>query len=485
MSFAVKLGIILAGVIIALIILAALAALAFFTPAYGEDSYILDPTSTSDMTTCTTGVSMGLSSSATNGTALKMTGTSTRNCTKNFTTATNGQDIVVRARGIGTTMPTMNIYLDNVLMGTFPMTATTFGDFTSVVSVPAGSHTLKVEATNMGSGRELWVDTMRIPEGAATTTPEPTPPPSCDVVASPADNLVTLANNNAAGSEFCLQDGNYTAGANIPVQSGDVWRGIYSDGTRPEVSTTTAQLLFNAEGSTGATIRDLSISGGAGPVGCKPKCGRGVHGGANLLLDNVRVHNAANQGVGGQEDGLVIQNSELDNNGYGSDGYFYLDSSSASAAGVKTINTFKVLNSNVHDNSWNGVWCDLDCDYMEVRDSTIERNGKSGIFYEVTTGTTSPESVVEGNTIRDNGDVAAPMNRQPAGLSVNSSTNLDAFGNTFGSNVQYGFWAIDDSRAPATSGISFHDNTMNGDGLRGCAGSGTGALPGVTCSNNN
>jgi hypothetical protein len=266
------------------------------------------------------------------------------------------------------------------------------------------------------------------------------------------------------------------------VQSSDVWQGVYSDATRPEVKTTTALFVFNAEGSTGATIRGLAVSGGQGPVGCKPKCGRGVHGGSNLLLDNIRAHHNANQGVGGQGDGLVIQNSELDNNGYGSNRYFYDDSGTASAAGVKTINTLKVLNSYIHDNSWNGVWCDIDCDYMEVRDSRIVRNGKSGIFYEITSGFTSPISVVEGNIIQSNGDIAAPMNRQPAGLSVNSSTNLDVYGNTFGvpgdPNIEYGIWAIDDSRAFVTDNINFHDNIMNGDGLRGCD------LPGVSCNNN-
>jgi hypothetical protein len=342
------------------------------------------------------------------------------------------------------------------------------------VSAP-GDHTLDIRAS--------WT--------VAEPPPPPPPPPpgpvvpeTCDAVVEPGTNLVALAQERAAGTEFCLKDGNYSAGANIPVQSGDVWRGVYNDGTRPEVSTTSAQLLFNAENSTSATIRGLSISGGQGPVGCKPKCGRGVHGGANLLLEDVRVHHNANQGVGGQADGLVIRDSELDNNGFGSGGYFYNDSSSASAAGVKTVNTFEVVNTHVHDNSWNGVWCDLDCDRMVVRDSLIERNGKSGIFYEVTTGLTNPMSVVEGNTITDNGDIGAPMNRQPAGLSVNSSTNLDAYGNTFSSNQQHGFWAIDDTRSPATTGIKFHDNTMNGDTLRGCSGSGSGALPGVTCSNN-
>jgi hypothetical protein len=86
---------------------------------------------------------------------------------------------------------------------------------------------------------------------------------------------------------------------------------------------------------------------------------------------------------------------------------------------------------------------------------------------------------VEGNRFARNGHRGASTNRPGAGLSVTSSQNLDAYGNTFaGNNLTAGFQAIENSRRPDLGNISFHDNTMNGDALRGCA------ITGVSCKNN-
>jgi hypothetical protein len=192
-----------------------------------------------------------------------------------------------------------------------------------------------------------------------------------------------------------------------------------------------------------------------------------------LLLENVRLYENENQGAGGQHAGLVIRDSEIDHNGSPD---FYLDATYASAAGVKSVNSFAVYDSYIHDNAWQGVWCDLECDTFEVHDSSLVNNGKSGVFYEVSTG----PAVIEGNYFAGNGKIASPMNRQPAGLSVTSSENLEAYGNTFaGDNLNYGFWAIEDSREPNLLNIAFHDNIMNGDVLRNCG------ILGVICTNNN
>jgi hypothetical protein len=60
-----------------------------------------------------------------------------------------------------------------------------------------------------------------------------------------------------------------------------------------------------------------------------------------------------------------------------------------------------------------------------------------------------------------------------------SSKNVDAYNNTFGSNVGYGVEIDEDSRPPTMSNIKVHDNTMNGDSLKGCT------LSGASCQNNN
>jgi hypothetical protein len=289
----------------------------------------------------------------------------------------------------------------------------------------------------------------------------------------PGDDLVAIAKQCGPGSIFYVNDGNYSVDHPISVDSNDVWAGVYSDDTRPQIRGGATPQIFDVGYSDGARIRNLAISGANGTPACRPTCGRGVHGGMNLTLKNVRLYENANQGAGGQEAGLVIRNSEIDHNGTSE---FYEDPTYASAAGVKSVNSFAVYDSSIHDNAWNGVWCDLECDTLEVHDSSLERNGKSGVFYEVTSG----HAVIEGNYFAGNGKIASPMYRQPAGLSVTSSQNLNAYGNTFaGSNLNYGFWAIEDSRKPDLANIAFHDNTMNNDALRGCA------LSGVSCTNSN
>jgi hypothetical protein len=288
----------------------------------------------------------------------------------------------------------------------------------------------------------------------------------------PGDDLVAIAEGCGPGSTFYVNDGDYSVTQPISVESNDVWAGVYSDSSRPQVRGGATPQVFDAGSSNGATIRGLAISGADGTSACRPTCGRGVHGGFNLLLEDVRLHENANQGAGGQHPGLVIRDSEIDHNG-GPE--FYKEPTYASAAGVKSVNSFAVYNSYVHDNAWNGVWCDLECDRFEVHDSRIVANGKHGVFFEVSSG----PAVVEGNRFARNGQIASSMNRQAAGLSVTSSRNLDAYGNNFaGNNLTAGFRAMENSREPDLGGISFHDNTMNGDVLKGCA------TPGVSCKNN-
>jgi hypothetical protein len=290
------------------------------------------------------------------------------------------------------------------------------------------------------------------------------------VQVSPGDNLTQVAAAHPAGTTYCIRDGDYSITAGIVVQSNDVFEGVYSDGSRPSVRTTTAEEIFAATGSTGATISGVTVSGAVGDTSCQPACGRGISGGTNLTLDNVRATENANQGVGGTGANLVIRNSVFDSNGTRA---FYVDGTYASAAGVKSVNSMFIYNSRVTDNAWVGFWCDLECDAFEVHDSVASRNGKGGIFYEVSTG----PAIFEGNTIRNNG--YSETRRRPGGLLMVSSQNANAYGNTFGSNNEAGVRITDDERSPSVSKINVHDNTMNDDPVIGCA------ISGASCARNN
>jgi parallel beta-helix repeat protein len=260
----------------------------------------------------------------------------------------------------------------------------------------------------------------------------------------------------------------------VTVQSGDRFIGVFSDGSRPTVTTTTVQNIFDAGRSNGATIQDLSISGAVGNDNCEPACGRGISGGEKLTVRNVRAHHNANQGIGGTQPGLLVTNSEIDHNGSAS---FALDGSPRSAAGIKSVNGFSVINSNVHDNYWSGVWCDNLCGAMQVRGSTLVRNGKAGIHYEASSG----PAVFANNKIQSNGiNNNLPKTARRAGIIIYASANVDVYGNTFGNNTFYGIHVAEDDRSwsPKLSKILIHDNTRNGDSIVGCS------LLGVSCSNN-
>ncbi len=295
------------------------------------------------------------------------------------------------------------------------------------------------------------------------------PPKDCSgVQVRPNADLVKVAASYPSGTTYCVRDGSYSVSSRIPVEDGDVWFGVYSDDTRPSISTTTADHVFYTSGA--ATIENLRVSGAVHDDACEPACGRGIGGGgSNLTVKNVRATGNENQGIGGVGSNLRVYDSEFDNNGNADSAR---DGGKVSAAGIKSISSMFIYDSYFHDNYWNGVWCDGECNAFEVHDSTFERNGKAGIDDEISSG----PAVFEGNVIRNNG--VLPEANRHTGLLIVSSANVNAYGNVFGGNVEYGVEIVEDSRSPNVSNVRIHDNVMNGDAIRGCA------LAGVTCSKN-
>jgi hypothetical protein len=289
----------------------------------------------------------------------------------------------------------------------------------------------------------------------------------------PSQNLTTVAANTGAGTTFCIHDGTYNVSKAVVVQDNDKFIGLYNDSTRPAVSTSKAQVVFDAnQGSDWAVIKGLRISGAVGGNYCEPACGKGIRGGRYLTVDNVRLTRNANNGIGGAGSGLVVKNSRIDHNG--SRSFTRLDGGISQSAGIKSATgSLTVLNSRIENNYWVGLWCDIDCNAFTVKDSIITGNGKAGIHDEISNG----PAVISGNTIRGNGALAAAD--QHAGMLIMSSANVDAYNNTFGNNVGLGVKIGEDRRPPAMSNIKVHHNRKNGDRFADCA------LPGVSCYNNN
>jgi hypothetical protein len=283
-------------------------------------------------------------------------------------------------------------------------------------------------------------------------------------------DLVAVAEAARAGTNFCINDGDYSILSSIRVQDGDTFWGIYFDLTRPTLSTNQAEHIFHARGADHATIKNLTVKGAVGGAYCQPNCGRAIGGGGNnLTVENVHATENANQGIGGTGPGLVVKDSEIDNNG--SD-QFADGSGPVSSAGIKSVNSVTVNNSYIHDNHWSGVWCDIECNAFEVRNSTLVRNGKSGIHDEISSG----PAIFSNNIIRNNG--VHGRSKRLGGILIVGSSNVDASDNTFSGNTQGAIQVFNDRRTPQVSGISIYNNTLYGNLLKGCD------TKGVRCFNN-
>jgi hypothetical protein len=319
----------------------------------------------------------------------------------------------------------------------------------------------------------------------------------------PGENIAAVVNGDSTARTWCIQDGeDYTITSPIDAQTNEKFIGVYSDGSRPGIKTTTAKFIFDMSGTSGGYFEGLSISGAQYDNSVTTRAanqGKGIgNGGSGIRVWNVRAHHNENQGIGGTNPDLRVYYSEIDNNGSheaaadntGAD--TIPGDQPVSAAGIKSANSMYIYNSYVHDNYWSGVWCDEHCTEattaFEVHDTAFVNNGKAGIHYEITEG----PAVFEGNTLNKNGTGsmwtdanASKYSQTPkAGIIVSGSQNADIYSNFFatisnGSNQGNASEIKRDANNRLTlSAISVHDNTLGGDTLVGCT------LTGVSCTNN-
>src|SRR5918995_4571978 len=151
---------------------------------------------------------------------------------------------------------------------------------------------------------------------------------TCNSAITPGEGLAKAAANCPPSTTFIIKDGAYKLTGPINADSGDTFKGTYSDGSRPSIKAQRKEIAFDVSGTNRVTIRSLSISGAGGGDKCEPACGGAIKGdGTNLHVFNVRLHHNANQGIGHPGDGFILKNSELDHNG--SYRFTALDSSSS------------------------------------------------------------------------------------------------------------------------------------------------------------
>src|SRR5215203_6915218 len=154
----------------------------------------------------------------------------------------------------------------------------------------------------------------------------------CNPVLTPGENLARVAANCPPSTTFTIKDGTYKLSRAVVAQSGDTFKGVYSDNTRPKIDANGALMAINVGDTKDVTISGLSISGTKGGQWCAPACGGAIKkDGWDLHVINVRLHHNPNQGIGNPGPGFLLKNSQIDHNGSAS----FTKGGTSSAAGVK------------------------------------------------------------------------------------------------------------------------------------------------------
>ena len=295
---------------------------------------------------------------------------------------------------------------------------------------------------------------------------------TCNPVLTPGENLGRVAANCPPSTTFTIKDGTYKLSGAVNANSGDTFKGVYSDRTRPKIVANGALMAFNVGDTNRVTISGLSISGTGGGEWCEPECGGAIKkDGRNLHVINVRLHHNPNQGLSNPGPGFLLKNSEIDHNGSAS----FTNDSVSSTAGVKITRgpaTFR--NNEVHHNYWHGIWCDGFAESIVISGNAVHHNGKSGIRYEICKG---PGSKITNNRVFGNGYTKKETSEGRGGIVLVGAQGVEVADNSVTGNRWPGIHAKSSDRQ-RTSGVRIHHNTLGNDTLRGCK------LTGVVCRAN-
>jgi hypothetical protein len=295
---------------------------------------------------------------------------------------------------------------------------------------------------------------------------------------------------------FCLSAGTYNVNVTIVVE-GDTVIGAGRDATFIDGSglDPNHSRIFYDRGSQGvATFRGFDISGARSPSSAgtcinqvgqqgNAACGKAfVAFGQGTVLRNIDCHDNGSNCVSGSSD-LVLDSVNCYMNG----GPYSMTSGFAHAACVKQAavydagaNDVTIMNSYIHDQPGNGIWCDF-CKFghWDIHDNIFQHNGNHAIQWEMSGGWSSTDSAhVYNNTFIDNGWQTDKF--RPGGVIISTANDIlfenNVFQglNTWGISVIY--TASRNPPQPDSRGVVIRNNTMNGDTITGCD------LAGVSCS---
>jgi parallel beta-helix repeat protein len=237
-----------------------------------------------------------------------------------------------------------------------------------------------------------------------------------------------------AGTTFVIVAGVHKRQSVVP-KDGDVFVGESGAVLSGEGVT---EFAFGA-GGVGVTVRGLVIEkyatptqagvirAGGGATGwlvegneIRYNGGTGIRAGSEWRVSGNFVHHNGQLGVFGAGGGLVIENNEIAfNNTENVDSHW-------EAGGTKFVHTkYLVVRGNyVHDNKGPGLWTDGHNIYTLYEKNRVIDNYGPGIDHEISHDAVIRNNVVEGNGFGWTGWVDG------AGILVNTSPNVEVYGNT-------------------------------------------------------
>jgi len=169
------------------------------------------------------------------------------------------------------------------------------------------------------------------------------------------------------------------------------------------------------------------------------------------------VHDNGQIGVGGNAPDLVVADNEISFNDYAG----FCTCWEAGGGKWSRARHLVVRDNNVHDNIGPGLWTDTDNIDVLYAHNVVRRNTGVGIFHE-----TSFDAVIRDNVVTGNGRAWTGW-LDGAGILINSSPNIQIYGNTVLNNKDgIGITQWDRGSSPTLGphqvhDISVHDNTTS------------------------
>jgi hypothetical protein len=306
-------------------------------------------------------------------------------------------------------------------------------------------------------------------------------PTSCEGThVYPGDNLVAIVNGGAPLETFCIHAGTYDVGiSNLQPRPGQSFIGDpVTVGPEGQIHAPTQLrgsdedgIFYFVRAADGVTFENLDISGAPGVMTTRSqtkKHGRAINGNTYapvVTIRSSRLHHNAASGVGGIGSGTLLESVELDHNGSSS----YLK---CCAAGVKSVKSFTIRDSYVHDNTGYGIWCDGGCGggVYEVTGNLVRDNTVDGIRYEISMNEFG--ALIQANVVQRNNTSLKTGGH--GGIAIVSSWKAAVLENVLGGNGRFGIDFKDDNRGSLAGNVT-RANVLNGDKIKGCT------LIGVSC----